>query len=149
MYSLELVKQKVEALLNDLGYSLYSFKYTRGLLEVVVDRDESISMNDIVDISQKISDLLDENEFCEESYNLSIYSLGAEKPLDLSKLEKYVGKYVALHLSNPYKGKNNLEGEIKEVDEEFLYLNVREKSKTLTYKLIKKDIDKGNLTIKF
>ncbi len=148
MYSLELVKEKVNELLISLNYSLYSFKYTRGLLEIVVDREETISMDDIVDISQKISELLDQHDFCEESYNLSIYSLGIEKPLDLTHLEKYVGKYVSIHLSNPYKGINNLEGEIIDVDEEYVHLNVKVKSKTITYKIIKKDIDKGNITAK-
>ncbi len=149
MYSLDSVKDRINDLLVSLNYSLYSFKYTRGLLEIVVDREETISMDDIVEVSQKISNLLDQYEFCEESYNLSVLSLGIEKPLNLEKLENYVGKYVALHLSNPYKGKNNLEGEIKEVDEEFVHLDVRDKSRTITIKLIKKDIDKGNIAVKF
>lgn len=144
---------KLRESLKGIGYDLYLLKChdekKEKVLEIVVDRELPISMDDIVKVSDFLNPLLDELDPFKEPYTLDVSSLGAEKPLDVLSLEKYVGKHVALHLKNPYKGENELEGDLKEADAEKVLLLVRDKSRTKEIELLRKDVDKGHLAIKF
>jgi ribosome maturation factor RimP len=151
MEDLKTVEMLIKELCASKGYELYSFKYIarEKNLEVVIDRDEPINLDDITVISQEISDLLDVHDFTPDAYTLNVSSLGAEKPIDIQKLEKYVGKYVNLHLSHPYKGLNILEGTILECDENNLTLTYKDKTRDIKVNLNRNDIDKARLAIKF
>ncbi len=150
------IKRKIEERLNSLGYRLYSLKYLRdkkgNTLEIIVDRDENINLDDIVSVSDNLSTLLDEIDDNDETpYTLDVSSLGAEKPIEISRLDKYVGKYVNLHLSHPYKGENILEGTISSYDKESNTITLTYKIKTRVVNATIKisDIDRARLAIKF
>ena len=150
------IKRKIEERLNSLGYRLYSLKYLRdkkgNTLEIIVDRDENINLDDIVSVSDNLSTLLDEIDDKDETpYTLDVSSLGAEKPIEISRLDKYVGKYVNLHLSHPYKGENILEGTISSFDKESntIILTYKIKTRVINASLKISDIDRARLAIKF
>lgn len=152
MDSLEQIKELVSGKLNENGYKLSSFKFVSGknaTLEIVVDRDEPIGFDDISDISTKISTLLDEHEFTEASYLLDVSSLGIEKPIDVSQLEKYKDQYINIHLAHPYKGESYLEGTLVEVNDLTIKLFYFKKGKKTTSEIERKYIDKARLAIKF
>ncbi len=153
METIEDIKKIVNELLVSLGYSLYSFKYNEGkksgTLEIIVDRDEDINIDDITDVSTKISDLLDAHEFNNVPYTLDISSLGIEKPIEVSKLDKYLNKYVNVHLSNPYKGENTLEGYLVNVSDEFITIEYKVKTRTVVAVIKRDTVDKARLAIKF
>lgn len=133
------------------GYELYSFRFIAKTktLEIVVDRDEEINLDDITDISNKISTYLDVHDFTESAYTLDVSSLGVEKPIKLEKLDKYVGKYVNLHLSHPFKGENIIEGTLEKCDENIVTLTYKDKTKLITCEFPRNDVDKARLAIKF
>lgn len=150
------IKRKIEERLNSLGYRLYSLKYLRdkkgNTLEIIVDRDENINLDDIVSVSDNLSTLLDEIDDKDETpYTLDVSSLGAEKPIEISRLDKYVGKYVNLHLSHPYKGENILEGTISSYDKESntITLTYKIKTRVVNATINISDIDRARLAIKF
>ncbi len=150
---LVLIKSEVEKLLDNKGYVLYSLKELnskKGLtLEIIVDRIEPINLDDIVTLSNDISILLDEIDKTETPYTLDVSSLGAEKPIKISDISKYVGKYIAIHITHPFKGLNNLEGDLISVKDDTLSLDYKEKTRTIHATIPLKDIDKCNLAIKF
>lgn len=147
------LKDAITSRVNSLGYDLYELTYKKEngdfILRVIIDKDEIINIDDIEVVSTSISELLDELDPIKENYYLDVTSLGAEKPLDINKLDKYVNKYVAIHLNNPYKGENNLEGEIVEINNETLTLKIRNKSRYINVTLSRKEIDRARLAIKF
>lgn len=145
-------KQIFDALckpIEDLGYDLKDIRLSGGknkTLSVVVDRVNPISLEDIVLVSDKVNEVLDELDPIEEAYTLDVSSLGVEKPIDLDKLPLYVGQYVNLHLTHPYKGENILEGTLQEVNEEVtLLIKVKTVQKAITFP--RKDVDKARLAI--
>ncbi len=150
---LVLIKSEVEKLLEEKGYVLYSLKELnskKGLtLEIIVDRVEPINLDDIVSISNDVSSLLDEIDKTETPYTLDVSSLGAEKPIKICDISKYVGKYIAIHISHPFKGLNNLEGDLVSVNDDTILLDYKEKTRTIHATIPLKDIDKCNLAIKF
>ena len=149
----KLVQEILTGPLSEAGYEIVESILVRekgGLtLRIVVDRVDPISLDDIIKVSDLVNPILDEKDPIKEAYTLDISSLGAEKPIKLDRLQDYVGHYVNLHLSNPYKGLNTLEGDIISVGEETLSLEIRDKARKKTVELRLKEIDKARLAIKF
>ena len=148
---MELVKLKelIEKKLNELGYDLVSLSFSKETLAIVVDKDVEIDMNMIVDLTNEINAYLDELNPFEKAYTLDLSSLGAEKPLKVEKLDKYVGKYVHVHLVNPIKGENIYEGDLKNVNQEAITLVYRNKTRSIEVEINKANISKIRLAIKF
>ncbi len=147
------VKELLEGPLSKEGYSIYSVSLSgpKGgkTLSIVVDRESDISLEDIVKVSDLINPLLDEADPIEGAYTLDVSSLGAEKPIDLKKLERYLDKYANIHLSHPFEGKNVLEGTIIEVNEENISLRIKEKGKKRDLTIERRYVDKARLAIEF
>ncbi len=145
----KLIKEKVES----LGYELVSLsnRYEQGekILSIVVDRVEPIDMEAIVEISHSLNEYLDELNPFEDSYTLDVSSLGAEKPLKIEQLEKYLNSYVHVHLVNPIQGENIYEGTLVSLNEETITLSYRVKTRTKTVDIAKANISKIRLAIKF
>lgn len=147
------IKKLIENPIKDLGYTDLDVKYVKEFntqyLRVMVDRDDVIDLEDIVKVNDVISPILDEADLIKNEYVLDVTSFGAEKPISISRLEKYVGKYVNIHLSNPYKGLNNIEGDLINVTKDKVTVSYKEKTRLIKCELIRNDIDKARLAIKF
>ncbi len=147
------VSSLLTPVLEEMGYSLYSIKQKREdgqvLLEVIIDRVQPINMEDIVDVTNKINEVLDEADPIEETYTLDVSSLGAEKPLKIEDLSNYVGSYVHVKLINPIEGENILEGDIETVDEKSLSLTYKIKTRTKRVSIDLSNIKSIRLAIKF
>lgn len=147
------VKSLVEKPILELGYDKVEVKFVKEFgtqyLRILIDKDDVIDLEEIVKVNDLVSPLLDEADLIKSEYVLDVTSFGAEKPIEVSKLEKYVTKYVNLHLSTPYKGENILEGDLVSVNENEVILSIRVKSNKKEIILNRGDIDKARLAIKF
>lgn len=118
----KVIQEWISPLLEEMNYTLISIKKSVAknevTLQIVVDKEEPISIDDIVEVSEKIGELLDEKDVGDTSYTLDVSSLGIEKPIALSSLKKKVGAYVHLTLKEPYKGYQELEGSLEEAAQE-------------------------------
>lgn len=144
-----LIKEKVAS----LGYELISLnnRVEKGenILSIVVDRVEPIDMDAIVEVSRVLNDYLDEIDPINSAYTLDISSLGAEKPLKVEELEKYLNRYVHVHLINPIQGENIYEGDLIAVNQEQITLSYRIKTRIKNVDITKVNISKIRLAIKF
>ena len=103
----------------------------------------------IVDVTNELNAYLDELNPFEKPYTLDLSSLGAEKPLKVERLSAYVGKYVNVHLINPIKGENIYEGDLKEVSDDKIIITYRQKTRSIDLEILKSNIYKIRLAIKF
>lgn len=149
-------KQLSELISNKLAsikYDLISLNVSRnsGSLQVsiVVDRVEPINMEDIVEVTNVLSTYFDEIDPFESAYNLDISSLGAEKPLKVENLDAYVNSYVNVHVNNPIDGENIFEGTLKEVKDDSILVTKRIKTRSKDVEVMKENILKIRLAIKF
>ena len=143
------LKKLIEAKLNTLGYDLVEFAFGNDTLTIVVDKESEIDMNMIVEVTNELNAYLDELNPFEKPYTLDLSSLGAEKPLKVERLNAYVGKYVNVHLVNPIKGENIYEGDLKEVDDDKIIITYRQKTRSIDLEVLKSNIYKIRLAIKF
>ena len=143
------LKKLIETKLNTLGYDLVEFSFGNDTLSIVVDKESEIDMNMIVEVTNELNAYLDELNPFEKPYTLDLSSLGAEKPLKVERLNAYVGKYVNVHLVNPIKGENIYEGDLKEVDDDKIIITYRQKTRSIDLEVLKSNIYKIRLAIKF
>lgn len=147
------LKEKIFNKLNEIGYELDSLNIVhhdgQKVLEIVVDRVKSIDMNDIVEVTNYISNYLDELNPFDDPYTLDISSLGAEKPLKIERLNEYINQYVHVHLINPIKGENIYEGTLESLNDEMISLSYRIKTRINHVDIQKSNISKIRLAIKF
>lgn len=153
MGPLDNVKNLLTPVLEKEGYELVEVSMGRekdGLIvHLVVDRDSPISLDDIVKVSDIINPILDKEDPIEGAYMLDVSSAGSEKALKIEKLAKYQGEYVNLHLINPYLGENYLEGDLLEVTDEEIVLELTIKGRKKKVTLARTNVDKARLAIKF
>ena len=143
------LKSLINEHVNALGYELVELSYGQDVLTLVVDKEQEIDMEMIVALTNDLNDYLDELNPFEKPYTLDISSLGAEKPLKVEKLNAYVGKYVHVHLVNPIKGENIYEGDLNSVDDDKIIIAYRQKTRVINLEILKSNIYKIRLAIKF
>ena len=150
---LNYLKPLLEKKAQELGYELVELtsRKEKGdlILSIVVDRVEPIDMNAISEFSNAMSSYLDEIDQSEERYFLDISSLGAEKPLKVGELDKYVGRYVNVHVTNAVEGNNIFEGTMEEVNEDSITISYRIKTRVKKVVILQSNIYKIRLAIKF
>ena len=143
------LKSLINEHVNALGYELVEFTYGQDTLTIVVDKESEIDMNMIVELTNDLNAYLDELNPFEKPYTLDLSSLGAEKPLKIERLGAYVGKYVNVHLTNPINGENIYEGDLKEVNDDKIIITYRQKTRSKDLEVLKSNIYKIRLAIKF
>lgn len=152
MSNIDDIKELVIDSLKSTNYTLYSLSLQNekdGLfLHITVDRDDPISLDDIVEVSNLINNKLDSSNLLDIKYTLDISSLGAEKPIDMSHFEKYIGKYISIHLVNAIKGFNYLEATLNDVKEGLISVSYMEKTRKISLDIDISNIDKARLAIK-
>ena len=143
----------IEKPIKDMGYTKVYVNYLResgtNYLRVTIDKNDVISLEDIVKVNDVISPILDKADLIQSNYVLDVTSLGAEKPIEINELDQCKGKYVHIHLSHPYKGENILEGDLESVSNDTIVLAYKEKTRLIKAEISRKDIDKARLAIKF
>ena len=76
----------VEPLTEEFGLLLWDIRFVKEgatwILRVIIDREDApVSINDCVDVSRRLSPLLDEADPIEQSYCLEVTSPGADREL--------------------------------------------------------------------
>lgn len=154
MKNSEKLKNEINVLLEKEGYQLVEIKFSKyegdDLLSIIVKRSDNtyISMNEISNLSTKISERLDEIDDEDKPYMLNVESAGIDDSLDLSHIEEYVDKYVSLELNSPLKNQNTFLGKIKEVKENEIIFEYFIKGARKKLVIEKNNIKKGNLEYK-
>ena len=143
------LKELIAKKLSEEGYELYSLTFVNSTLAIIVDKDEQITMEMIVNLTNILNSYLDELNPFEKAYTLDLSSLGAEKPLKVEKLASYIGEFVHIHLVNPIKGENIYEGDLTYVDEKNIKIVYRNKTRSIELEIAKSNISKIRLAIKF
>lgn len=152
---LEKVKSYIEPLVNQRGLYLDKFSYEkRGkdyyLVIYVEKEDDVITLDEVCEVSEIISNKLDEIDLISDNYILDVSTSGAEKPIkDFSKFDKYIGKYITVKLKNPVEGNNSYTGTLEEASEEKIKMSYKVKTRTKYVEILKSNITKANLAVKF
>jgi len=146
------VKALIEPALKVIGYDLADVTFRKEgsdyVLRVILDKDGPIGMDDIVRASDLISPLLDEADYIKSRYLLDVTSLGVEKPIDPSRLERYIDQRINVTLATPQDKESSCEGMIQSIDEDAIVLEVDSRKKGTMVTIERSNIAKARLAIK-
>ena len=112
-----LIKTKVQ----ELGYNLYDVEYVKEgkdyFLRIYIDKDNGITLDDCENVSNNITEILDNADYIKEQYFLEVSSPGVERILKKDKhLKSNIGANVQVKLFKPLDGKKQYEGILKDFD---------------------------------
>jgi len=135
------IEKKTEALLvpilNEFNFDLWDVEYVKEgaeyYLRAYIDKEGGITIDDCVDVSRKLSDKLDEDDYIDGEYILEVSSPGLGRTLKRERdFEKSIGRevdlklYKAIDKEKEFTGtlksynKDNIEVTIDGADREFL-----------------------------
>ena len=117
---------------NDV--EIYDVEYVKEggewYLRAYIDKADGVNIQDCENVSRKLSDRLDEEDFIEEAYILEVSSPGLGRPLKKDRhLEKSLGKEVELRLYRPQEKQKEFEGILKAYDKDSVTLEIQEEVK--------------------
>lgn len=133
-------KQEIEEKCTELvmpiieagNYDLWDVEYVKEgadyYLRVYADKEGGIGIDDCVDISRKLEQKLDEEDFIKEAYILEVSSPGLTRVLKKDKeFEKSIGRLVDIKLYKALNGQKELQGTLKSFDDKSLTFNISDK----------------------
>lgn len=152
--NLEQLNLHFTSLLQEKGYELCELTFKKEnnelTLHFAIDKIDGImDLDATVSLSELISIELDNLNWGDEPYTLDVSSAGAERSISVDNFEKYIGKYINIHLVNPIDGENYIEGELTEVNSDEIIIIKTIKTRKKNIKVVRANIDKARLAIKF
>lgn len=123
MTKIDKIKEKTSYLFNE-DITMYDINFVcrdgMYILEIQINRESSpVDLDLCSEISNEISNILDELDFIEEDYYLEVCSAGAEREIrNEDELLQAIGKYIYVKLINPEKGIDEVVGTLLNKDDE-------------------------------
>jgi ribosome maturation factor RimP len=137
----------LEPVVSAEGLDLEDVKVTqagkRRLLRVIVDRDGGVSLDDVADVSQAVSALLDDtNAMGQSAYTLEVSSPGVDRPLTEPRHWRRAAKRL---VKAELKDGSLVEGRVRSADENGVDLDVDGTGRRLDYQ----DLARGRVQVEF
>ena len=123
------IEAKTEALLmpilDEFGFELWDVEYVKEgseyYLRAYIDKEGGITIDDCVDVSRKLSDKLDEDDFIDSEYILEVSSPGLGRTLKSDRdFSKSIGRDTDIKLYKPIDKVKEFEGTLKAFDNDTL-----------------------------
>ncbi len=112
------------------------------VLRFFIDRPGGVSLDNCVNISRQLSDLLDINLELIEHYRLEVSSPGTDRPLtQKNDFQRFKGQTARIKVDRPVDGRRNFKGVLLGMQEEFVELMADDKKFAIPYQ----DITKARL----
>ena len=150
----ESYEQRTEAILLPIlekhGFSLWDVEYVKEggnwYLRAYIDKPDGIGVNDCEVVSRRLSDILDEKDYIEDSYILEVSSPGLGRPLKKEKdFARSIGKLVEIRTYRPIEKQKEFCGELAAYDNNSVTIDEEGTPRTFD----KKDIALVRLAIDF
>lgn len=104
------------------------------ILRLYIDRAGGVTLDDCVNVSRQLNDLLDVHLEDIGPYNLEVTSPGPERPLSkLQDYERFKGRIARIKTWQPVNGQKNFKGTILGVAAEQVELSLNEKTVTIPF----------------
>ena len=122
----EMYEQKTEEILlpivEEYGFELVDVEYEKEgsnwYLRAYIDKPGGIGVNDCEVVSRRLSDILDEKDYIEDSYILEVSSPGLGRPLKKEKdFKRSLGEEVEIRTYRMIDRKKEFTGILKDYDE--------------------------------
>lgn len=140
----------IQPILDEFGFELWDVEYVKEgpdyYLRAYIDKEEGITIDDCVDVSRKLSDQLDVEDFIDSEYILEVSSPGLGRQLKKDKeLERSIGRDVEIKTYKPIDKEKEFFGMLKSFDDKSITIENDDEERTFE----KSDIAVIKLAIDF
>lgn len=116
-------EQLLAPILDEAGFVLWDVGYVKEggeyYLRVFIDKEGGIMIDDCVDVSRKLSDLLDAEDLIEEAYTLEVSSPGLGRKLVKDReFTLSIGRDVDIRFYKPVNGSKETSGKLIAFDKD-------------------------------
>lgn len=123
------VKSIAEPIAEKLNYELVDVEFVKEnsdyFLRIYIYKEGGTTLDDCQQMSQIISEKLDEEDFIDVSYYLEVSSPGLDRPLKTDKdLERNLGTELDIRLYKAIDGRRNIEGILESYDDNELIVRI-------------------------
>lgn len=137
------IREVTEPLCEAEGFELVQVEFqpeARGrILRLYIDKPGGVTLDDCVNTSRQVSDLLDISFENIGSYNLEVSSPGPERPLGKeSDYNRFKGRKVKIKTSQPINGQKNFKGILSGISDGVVSVSVDGQTIVIPYKEISK-----------
>ncbi len=143
---MENIKKILLPYLEEKGLKLYEMKFVtefgEKILRIIVDKEDGITIDELAEVNEYLSERIDD-DISEVPYMLEVSSRGAEREFDFDELDKMIDKYVMIKTD-----KENF-GFIRAVEDDGIILEMNIKGAIRKRKIMKNEITKMRLSVKF
>ena len=123
----ELVEEVISGTEIELVEVEFLHQHRRMILRVYIDKPGGVNINDCKWVSERLSDLLDIEDFIHFNYYLEVSSPGLTRPLKKeSDYVKYQGRLVKIKTKEKVEGRNVWLGEIMKYEDKIVYLKSKD-----------------------
>ena len=135
----EVYEQKTEEILlpivEEYGFELVDVEYVKEggtwYLRTYIDKEGGISIDDCEKVSRRLSDILDEKDYIDDTYIMEVSSPGLGRPLKKEKdYEKSIGRMIEIKLFSPVDKSKEYSGVLKEYDKDTVTISIDDVTKT-------------------
>ncbi|WP_409305460.1 ribosome maturation factor RimP [Peribacillus sp. SCS-155] len=150
----ETVEELVSPILEDMSLELVEVEYVKEgkswFLRVFIDKEGGVDIEDCGQVSEKLSEKLDEVDPIPQNYFLEVSSPGAERPLKKDQdYEKAIGKNVYIKTYEPISGEKEFEGILTGFDGNEVTLEITIKTRKKTVSIPFEKVAKARLAVTF
>ncbi|MDY0405847.1 ribosome maturation factor RimP [Virgibacillus sp. 179-BFC.A HS] len=147
-------RELVLPILENKGLELVDISYTKEgknyYLRVFIDKEGGVDIADCGEVSEELSEKLDESDPIKEPYFLEVSSPGVERPLKTKEdFAKNIGKNVYLKLYEPVDGNKEYEGKLQSFTDSIAVIAYREKTRTKEAEIPFEKIAKARIAVVF
>jgi len=123
------VTRLAEPLCTSQGMELVHVEYRREaggrVLRLYIDKPGGVKLDDCVNVSRELSDILDARTDSGAPYRLEVSSPGIERPLGkLEDFQRFTGRKAKVRTRKAFEGRRNYTGVIKAVVDKTIQMDV-------------------------
>ncbi|PAV30036.1 ribosome maturation factor RimP [Virgibacillus profundi] len=147
-------EELVQPILEDKDLELVDIEYVKEgkdwFLRVYIDKDGGIDIAECGEVSEELSEKLDEMDPVKEAYFLEVSSPGVERPLKTKNdFEKNLNQNMYIKLYEPIDGEKEYEGILKEFTNNMLTIEYKIKTRKKQVEIPYDKIAKARLAVMF
>lgn len=138
---LKTIAKVSETIAEELGLELVDLEFVKefgsNFLRIYIDKPGGISLDDCQEVSEKVSEFLDEKDPIKDHYYLEVSSPGLDRPLKNDKdLKRNMGEEIEISLYQNLDGKKKYDGHLIGFDDENLEIESNNNKIVLPRELI-------------
>ncbi|WP_173916475.1 ribosome maturation factor RimP [Halobacillus sp. Marseille-Q1614] len=150
----ELTQELVTPILDQMNLELVDLEFKKEgknwFLRVFIDKPGGVDIEECGQVSEQLSEKLDEADPIEQAYFLEVSSPGAERPLKTpADFEKYTGEHVYMKLYEPIEGEKEFEGTLLQFKNDTAVIEIQIKTRKKQLEVPYEKIAKANLAVTF